>query len=70
MSRPLGLTQQDYDELEFPRRPAEPAAPPIVLTLWESALFFFACAACLGLVLAYCVSALLCRVVKGRWPQW
>ena len=69
MSRPLGLTQQDYEELENPRRPAEERLPLPPLTWGESAMFSVACAIALVVVFFFFVYALLCRMVTGRWPR-
>jgi hypothetical protein len=64
MSRPLGLSQADYDELENPSRAAEPVFHPLVLTWWESTMWLTACAlftVCFAFLL---VTAQLCRIGK------
>lgn len=67
--RPLGLTQQDYEELENPSRAAEPVSPLPSLTWGEECLFVAACAFFLTLIAFFYVTALLCRMVTGRWPR-
>lgn len=65
--RPLGLSQQDYEELEFPGRAAEPALDfslpfrPLKLAWWEQVLWLLLCAAFLVLFSFYYVTAQLCR---------
>ena len=69
--KPLGLSQQDYEELENPRQAAELSFPAdrVILTRWQNALLCISCAFVCLLVLFYLVSALLCRMVTGRWPR-
>jgi hypothetical protein len=67
--RPLGLTQQDYDELEKvenPSRPAEPRSPLPPLTWWDKCLSLLAFAIALVLVLFLLVTAQLCRIGNRR----
>lgn len=67
--KPLGLSQQDYDELENHGRAAEELSPLPSLTWYENVLFLMACAFFLSLIGFFYVSALLCRVATGRWPR-
>jgi hypothetical protein len=69
--KPMGLSQADYEELENPRQAAELSFPAdrVILTRWQNALLCAACAFVCLLVLFYLVSALLCRMVTGRWPR-
>lgn len=64
--RPLGLSQQDYEELEFPRAPRKEKVHPPVFTWWESALFLGLCALFTVLFLFLCVTAQLCRIGNRR----
>jgi len=69
MSRPLGLSQQDYDELENPSRAAEPVSHAEPLTRWEKCLFVPCCVAMVTIVFLLWVATLAYRLVRGKWPE-
>jgi hypothetical protein len=69
MSKPLGLSQQDYEELEKPRPAPEPLSPLPGLSLWDNCLWVIACLTFLVCLGFFFVTALLCRMVTGRWPR-
>ena len=68
MSRPLGLSQADYEELEKPRPRGEASLPfrPPSLTWWEQVLWLLLCAACLVLTSFLYVGAQLCKIGTRR----
>lgn len=67
--KPLGLTQQDYEELESPRQRGEAPSPVSVPTGWDKCPLWLLLTLSMVILLFLCVGALLCRVVKGRWPE-
>jgi len=67
--RPLGISQQDYDELEgfrIPRPRGEEPSPLPPFTLWDKCLSLLAFAIALVLVLFLLVTAQLCRIGNRR----
>jgi hypothetical protein len=62
MSKPLGLTQQDYDELENPKPRGEGPVPLPPFTWQENLIAFIAFALLIWFTLFFYVAAQLCRI--------
>jgi len=60
--RPLGLSQADYEELEFYRRAAEPALPLPRPAWWRSAFWF--CAFSIAFLFILCLYGFLALAGK------